>query len=115
MKWVRISFFLIVALSFISSISYANNGYEIDKKHAAQGISCSDCHLTDNPTKKAKMSECLKCHESYEAVASKTASLAPNPHKSHQGELKCNLCHKVHSPNTLYCNSCHGFTQYKFK
>ncbi len=109
------SLYLMIVMLLFAGYGNANNGYPIDKIHAEQGVTCSDCHLTDKPEKKAKIKECLQCHESYQAVAERTSELEPNPHASHQGELRCNLCHKIHSEDTLYCNQCHGFTQFKLK
>lgn len=39
-------------------------------------------NLPDNATTK----DCLVCHQSYQAVAQKTAKMNPNPHSNHRGE-----------------------------
>ena len=78
-------------------------------KHAELQLACSMCHGNDVPTKRAPASACMTCHGEYAAVAALTAEVTPNPHDSHQGELRCTLCHKSHEPSILYCNECHSF------
>lgn len=99
-------------------------------KHRQAGLTCTDCH--DRTAETAKQEEemyrnkeysdpidrreydaqfCLKCHESYKAVAAKTAHLKEewgrNPHESHNGELDCSVCHRVHQPSVFLCSQCH--------
>lgn len=81
--------------------------------HAAQGVTCKDCHNKDVPDSAAPMSACLDCHGSYAALAKKTARLGHNPHQSHLGEVECDLCHKPHGADVIYCNECHNFTDMK--
>ena len=66
--------------------------------------------LLNRPSPK---SQCLQCHQSYDALAEKTKNLEPNPHKSHLGAVNCVECHKADKPSKqpeLMCNSCHNFT-----
>lgn len=61
----------------------------------------------------ATKGECLKCHQSYDALAEKTKNVVPNPHMSHLGAVNCVECHKADKPAKqpeLMCNSCHNFT-----
>ena len=60
----------------------------------------------------ATKTQCLKCHGgTYEELGKKTASLAPNPHYTHLGEVNCVECHKGGSSRpALMCDSCHRFT-----
>ena len=57
--------------------------------------------------------QCLKCHQSYEALAERTKNVSPNPHVSHQGAVNCEECHKADRPAKdvqFMCNDCHKFT-----
>lgn len=55
--------------------------------------------------------QCMACHGSYEKLAAQTASLQPNPHYSHLGEVNCEDCHKADAAKPqLMCNTCHNFT-----
>jgi hypothetical protein len=69
-----------------------------------------------------EMDFCFQCHEhgSYDQIAWRTMDLGvsdgqskgheANPHQSpHYTELQCNVCHRVHTPSTLYCWECHTF------
>lgn len=95
--------------------------------HAKAGIKCHDCHqvslkveaqegvkyVTGNyekPMKTRKFSKdmCLKCHN-YKKVIAKTNFEESNPHQSHNGQLECNKCHKMHQPSSVYCSKCHEF------
>lgn len=95
--------------------------------HAKADVVCHDCHkdsLTakaqegikyvkgdyETPMKTRKFSSkmCLKCHD-YDKVIAKTNFEESNPHKSHNGQLECNKCHKLHEPSTVYCSECHEF------
>ncbi|PLX68825.1 MAG: hypothetical protein C0603_05890 [Denitrovibrio sp.] len=78
-------------------------------------LACADCHGTDAPVKRAKTSVCKTCHEDHEGeekvYLNNGAEVEVNVHKSHQGELRCTLCHNIHKPSKLYCNQdgCHAF------
>lgn len=89
--------------------SYATPEMSVTGKHFDNGVTCVDCHDTDNPVKKASVSACSTCHGEYADVAELTASMEINPHASHQGEVRCTLCHKTHEPSVLMCNNCHEF------
>lgn len=80
-------------------------------KHQTRGVSCEQCHGVPTPDKQPTTAQCLQCHESYDKVASLTKKDDPNPHASHQGELRCTLCHKEHARSVLSCNECHQYTQ----
>ena len=83
-------------------------------KHATAGLNCAACHQSDAPTSRAPASACQTCHGNNAAVAEKTKDVKPNPHASHEGELRCTKCHRAHSPSVIYCNECHQF-QFKLK
>ncbi|WP_290166527.1 cytochrome c3 family protein [uncultured Parasutterella sp.] len=53
--------------------------------------------------------DCLMCHQSYAAVAQKTAKMEPNPHSNHRGEQNCTNCHSVKGKPHFECNDCHSF------
>ncbi len=106
--------------------SYAD-GKLLAHQHARAGVVCHDCHqdsLTtkasegvkyatgdyEYPMKTRKFSNdmCLKCHN-YKKVIAKTNFKESNPHESHNGQLDCNKCHKMHEPSSVYCAKCHDF------
>lgn len=95
--------------------------------HAKAEVECHGCHqdsLTtkamegvkyvtgnfEDPMKTRKFSKdmCLKCHD-YKKVIAKTNFKESNPHQSHNGQLECNQCHKMHESSTVYCAKCHDF------
>ncbi|HZK24103.1 MAG TPA: cytochrome c3 family protein [Oscillospiraceae bacterium] len=101
--------------------------------HQQAGINCVNCHerteeITAQEIEKYNngdymdplvstqmpMEDCLQCHESYEALAERTADYTyegeqVNPHDSHLGEQECSSCHTMHqeSSGINYCLSCH--------
>ncbi|QAR33290.1 hypothetical protein EP073_07720 [Geovibrio thiophilus] len=87
---------------------------QINAKHAEAGITCSDCHQTDTPSRSASQQSCRSCHENIDAgenLILKSADgkeYSVNPHNAHTGSLRCTICHHIHSPSELYCNKeCH--------
>ena len=104
--------YLIIAILTVAAFAFATDVKKLDAAH--DGFDCIDCHQTENPTKRPPVAGCLECHESYEAVAERTAQFSPNPHASHQGEIRCSQCHKPHSEDKLFCNECHDLQIYKF-
>jgi cytochrome c nitrite reductase small subunit len=108
--------------------------------HEELGIVCQDCHtrtaraalieLMRNATRSYEIplkehrvhpEECLRCHASYTALASRTRNLkgpdgfalGRNPHDSHWGQLDCGICHKMHRASVDLCAGCHGFADTK--
>jgi Cytochrome c3 len=104
--------------------------------HEEAGLACQFCHtrtvrdglrelvntVTHNyevPLKDHKVGarECLRCHGTYEYLASLTNDLkgpdgfplGRNPHDSHWGSLDCGICHKMHKPSVEFCAVCHSF------
>ncbi|WP_425800703.1 cytochrome c3 family protein [Desulfitobacterium sp. Sab5] len=96
--------------------------------HAKAGVKCHDCHESslsiqtseglkyitgdyEEPMKTRQFTKemCLKCHN-YDEVKAKTAFDESNPHDSHNGELECYNCHKMHEPSTVLCSQCHQFS-----
>ena len=103
---------------------------DLDNVHNQAGVQCKECH--DYPVKAEITSGikflvgnytvgkdgrllpvtysntmCLKCHISYQHVATSTDFLAKNPHNSHNGELACKTCHVSHGDQIDYCSQCH--------
>lgn len=107
MRTVCLTVFILIA-----SVVFAADIRKLDSAH--EGMECVYCHLTENPSKRPPVKGCFECHESYAAVAGLTDDKIPNPHDSHQGELRCGLCHKPHAEDKLYCNECHDLQIYKF-
>jgi hypothetical protein len=95
--------------------------------HAQAGVTCQACHPQSTgqvlaefvksatgsyPTPlapiKFETAACLQCHGTYAQLAQRTANLERNPHDSHQGQLDCRTCHRVHTDSVYYCGQCHG-------
>lgn len=96
------------------------------KKHVAADVNCADCHGTDKPTQMPPTEACLDCHKSGNGgyyygrkVDAKGDGIrkAYNEsgrvremavHDSHQGQVRCTVCHTVHKePPKMHCNNCH--------
>lgn len=99
--------------------------------HAKAEVKCHDCHesslsiqteegikyITGNYESPMKTREfpkemCLKCHN-YNDVKAKTVfpeDNGSNPHDSHNGDLECYTCHKMHEPSKALCMDCHQFS-----
>ncbi len=103
---------------------------DLDNVHEQANVGCKECH--DYPVS-AEVSSgvkfllgnyvvgtdgkllprtydndmCLKCHISYEHVATLTDFLAKNPHQNHNGQLPCKTCHVSHGAQIDYCSQCH--------
>lgn len=99
---------LIVGLAAaIPGISFADDAKSfLADKHQAEGLKCASCH-GEGEKKRATMDKCLKCHESYEKVALKTANMERNPHQGHFVDLQCTTCHHGHKAPENYCGTCH--------
>ncbi len=81
--------------------------------HIGAGLNCASCHKESPPATPVATSQCLSCHVSYEALAQQSGNLGEaNPHASHQGELPCESCHRIHQPSVDFCAQCH---QWGFK
>jgi cytochrome c nitrite reductase small subunit len=99
--------------------------------HAQEGLECLDCHELETveqvheeavPGKRiigktVEMQFCFDCHvanehTSYEQIIELTADLeeevGANPHDSHDGELQCRVCHRMHTESKDYCQ-CHSW------
>lgn len=129
-----------------SETSSMADGACLASTHEKEGNTCATCHTdetglikahegaTPDGAKKAKALKesvideavCLSCHDSYEALAEKTASSAAltdsdgtvaNPHALPQSgdhaEATCASCHVMHRDDPIedsasgYCSSCH--------
>jgi hypothetical protein len=107
------------------------------KRHAdsADQLVCHDCHeaslltqveegvkfLTGNyldPLTRRNFGNqfCLDCHDFEEVKAITRERFAEmsappfnvaNPHDSHNGDLDCSVCHRMHQKETLLCAQCH--------
>jgi len=107
--------FLILCLALSAGVLFAQGAGELRGAHSEAGLACVDCHGTDTPDKKAPASACMTCHADHKGEVREYTNngikVKVNPHASHQGDLRCTLCHKIHSPSKLYCNQegCHAF------
>jgi len=103
---------------------------DMDNIHAQANVQCKDCHDYSIPAEissgiryitgdysvnsKGELlpvsysdDMCLKCHISDEYMAKATDFLHRNPHKSHNGQLDCKVCHISHGDQINYCGTCH--------
>ncbi len=90
----------------------------LDGKHAAKDMQCATCHTAMPPKEAPANQTCLQCHfGSYTALADKTKSVSPNPHKSHEGEIPCADCHRGHEAFFFKCGApCHTeYSNNRFK
>ncbi|MDR1071011.1 MAG: cytochrome c3 family protein [Gracilibacteraceae bacterium] len=107
------------------------------KRHAesADRLVCHDCHEASLPLQAEEAVKyvtgnyldpldrrdfgdqfCLDCHdfdevkqitrERFADVSAPPFNVA-NPHDSHNGELDCSVCHRMHQKQTLLCAQCH--------
>ncbi|MGZ3512522.1 MAG: cytochrome c3 family protein [Thermodesulfobacteriota bacterium] len=81
----------------------------LSDKHKVAGISCEGCHKEDPPKDQVPTPVCYGCHGDQAKLANRTQKVIPNPHESHLGEVKCELCHHAHKPSKNYCSTCHEF------
>ncbi len=87
------------------------------KIHQEAGFTCLDCHGNAEPTKKPAKSYCIGCHDDgsgsyYGKVVPNVSGAGTrqiNPHNSHQGDIRCTLCHTYHKEPVLMCNECHNY------
>ena len=89
----------------------------IDKSHVDSGLTCESCHgplpEADQTPEPPETEKCLSCHGGdYKSLGKVTQEKwgDRNPHKSHQGELDCSSCHKVHDSFEFYCSICHSWS-----
>jgi len=81
----------------------------LSDKHKVAGISCEGCHKENPPKGQVPTAVCNGCHGDQEKIAEMSQKVVPNPHDSHLGDLKCELCHHGHKPSENYCSTCHEF------
>ncbi|TCK59920.1 cytochrome c3 family protein [Seleniivibrio woodruffii] len=103
--------------AFAGGASAATKAIVSTLAHKEAGLKCIDCHETDKPTKMPHHSACIKCHDSgsgYYTGEMRTYINSGkerkfNMHDSHQGPVRCTVCHTVHkAPNEkMHCNWCH--------
>ncbi len=86
--------------------------------HLENGLACEDCHGVDEPDKAATQDACIDCHgDMYDTnwitFVEKDHDYEHSPHESHESPIDCTKCHGSHKPSTLFCNTCHDFTNIK--
>jgi len=80
-----------------------------NNKHSQLGLSCEQCH-SEGVGSPVSQDQCLSCHQSMEAVATKTVAMEPNPHGPHHYDTAdCTTCHAVHQKSQMMCSTCHAF------
>lgn len=109
-------FFLMILivplLSFLPSrphFTWAAQAVLLGDKHKDLGIQCDGCHKESPPQNKVPTAVCQGCHGDYKTLAERTQKVDPNPHKSHEGDLECEMCHHSHKPSEDRCGSCHNY------
>ena len=110
LKWLAAA----LVLSAVGSMASAMPLTGEMSVHDKMGVACVKCHGDKMPSKPTQTA-CLACHGSYAELAKRTATLKPNPHDSHMGDLECTVCHKAHKQSKVYCNDCHTFENLKMK
>ena len=110
-KYFRI---LVICISLFNSFYFPFSFVEaapsfLADKHKVAGISCEGCHKENPPKGQVPTLVCNKCHGDQEKIAEKTRNIIPNPHESHLGNVKCELCHHAHKPSEDHCSNCHEF------
>ncbi len=101
-------------LFLFTFLAWAENE-KITGLHLENELTCSSCHLTDTPVKRAGQQACIDCHgdmqDDHNVVVLKNVSgyeTKSTIHTSHAGQIRCTLCHSMHKPSVLYCNEgCH--------
>jgi hypothetical protein len=101
---------LFVVLTVFPALSETG---KVNAIHQENDIACIDCHGTATPEKRAATRFCIECHSevpgSVKEYLDRGNQLSVNVHDSHDGQLRCTLCHSIHKESELYCNSCHVF------
>jgi len=102
----------VVMLTFFqyhsTSVSAAQQSFLADR-HSTASIACEDCHKESPPGEQVPTTICNKCHGDLAKIAERAKKVIPNPHESHLGNVKCELCHHAHKPSEDYCSNCHEF------
>jgi hypothetical protein len=94
--------------SFYLPFSFGEAGPSLlGDKHKVAGISCEGCHKENPPKEQVPTPVSNECHGNQKKIVEISRNVAPNPHDSHLGNLKCELCHHAHKPSEAYCNTCH--------
>lgn len=106
-KYIAISL-ISLSVSFNIGSSQAKGPPFLAERHHNRNVSCIDCHGIGSQKEYGVSNHCLSCHP-LEKLVLRTEELEANPHRSHQGSLPCNECHKGHKPSVLYCERCHQF------
>jgi hypothetical protein len=114
---IRSSGFFLLALGLAllnlfanqTHFSWAEQKMLLGDKHKEMGIQCEGCHKESPPQNKAPRAVCQGCHGDYKTLAEKTQEVDPNPHRSHEGNLDCSVCHHSHNPSEDHCANCHNF------
>ncbi len=108
---MNLPFFVIwvVMLTFFHYHSILAQQSFLADKHRTASIACEDCHKESPPREQVATAICNKCHGDLAKIAERTKKVIPNPHESHLGNVKCELCHHTHRPSEDYCSNCHEF------
>lgn len=106
-----VQFLVLVTLTV--AVPCLSEAVTINKKHLDNGITCIDCHEEAAPQRAAKAASCITCHTevpgSVKTYLDQGNQRSVNIHASHEGCVRCTLCHGIHRESRLYCNDCHKF------
>jgi hypothetical protein len=111
----KVSLIIVTLLILLITAFAADKAAEtVDSAHEDAGLTCDECHDEGNPVKRAAAANCIECHsdkrdEAPIAFKDDTGiSYEVNPHSSHAGNMRCTLCHRIHTQSVLFCNEgCH--------
>jgi hypothetical protein len=101
----------VVAAILLAGMAIANDDGFTANRHEKKNMDCNACHGIAKPKEAAPANSCITCHKSPEAIAEKTSSFRPNPHKNHlmeSSDIECTQCHHGHKADTVMCNDCHS-------
>ena len=106
-------FYFLLPLAFVLLLAHNAEAVEMNKAHRDKGVKCVDCHGEASPQKEANAASCANCHKGTPGSVKKYSDQGNmrtvNVHDSHEGSLRCTLCHHIHKDSTFYCNDCHKF------
>ena len=108
-------FLLALGLAFLNLLAnqtdfgWAEQKTLLGDKHKEMGIQCDGCHKESQPQNNVPRAVCQGCHGDYKMLGERTEKVDPNPHRSHEGNLDCSVCHHSHKPSEDHCDRCHNF------
>lgn len=108
-------FIAVIVLMLGVNLAMAAVTQELRGGHKKNELTCASCHGVETPDKAATQDACIDCHgdmhdTNWITFEEKGHKYEHSPHESHESPIDCTKCHGIHKPSTLFCNTCHGFT-----